>query len=85
MSKKNILTEKEIEHWLGHNFMHGDSTDCQDWLPDLISRLANKELTFEEIVEEIKQMYKDYMLDRELQNFGLSLDNLLLKENDNDK
>ena len=65
MSKKNILTEKEIGHWLGHNFMHGDSEDCLDWLPDLISRLANKELTFEEIVEEIKQMYKDYMLDKE--------------------
>ena len=65
MSKKNILTKKEIEHWLGHNFMHGNSTDCQDWLPDLIGRLANKELTFEEIVEEIKQMYKDYMLDKE--------------------
>ena len=65
MIKETVLTPQEIGHWLGHRFMHGDSTDCQDWLPDLIGRLANKELMFEEIVEEIKQMYKDYMLDKE--------------------
>jgi uncharacterized protein YqgQ len=34
-------------------------------LPDLIGRLANKELTVEEIVQEIQGMYKDYMLDKE--------------------
>tara|TARA_R110000850_G_scaffold225690_1_gene351057 strand:- start:463 stop:678 length:216 start_codon:yes stop_codon:yes gene_type:complete len=64
MSKENILTPKEIGHWLGHRFMNGDSSDCQEWLPDLIGRLANKEVTFEEIIEEIKQMYKDYILDK---------------------
>jgi uncharacterized protein YqgQ len=31
----------------------------------LIGRLANKELTVEEIVQEIQGMYKDYMLDKE--------------------
>jgi len=65
MSKENILTKKEIEHWLGHNFMNGNSEDCVDWLPDLIGRLANEEVTVEEIVEEIQGMYKDYMLDKE--------------------
>ena len=45
--------------------MHGDSSDCLEWLPDLIGRLANKELTVEEIVQEIQGMYKDYMLDKE--------------------
>ena len=64
MSKENILTPKEIGHWLGHRFMNGDSSDCQEWLPDLIGKLANKEVTFEEIAEEIKQMYKDYILDK---------------------
>ena len=65
MTKENILTPKEIEHWLGHRFMNGDSSDCQEWLPDLISRLANKKLTVKEIVKEIQGMYKDYMLDKE--------------------
>jgi len=64
-SKETVLTPQEIEHWLGHRFMHGDSSDCLEWLPDLIGRLANKELTVEEIVEEIQGMYKDYMLDKE--------------------
>tara|TARA_R110001583_G_scaffold51445_1_gene160635 strand:+ start:198 stop:428 length:231 start_codon:yes stop_codon:yes gene_type:complete len=75
MSKKYILTKKEIGHWLGHNFMNGNSEDCVDWLPDLIGRLANKELTVEEIVEEIKGMYKHYMLDKDF---------IEVKENEDD-
>ena len=62
---KNLINAQEIEHWLGHRFMNGDSSDCQEWLPDLIGRLANKELTVKEIVKEIQGMYKDYMLDKE--------------------
>ena len=65
MNKETVLKPQEIEHWLGHRFMHGDSSDCLEWLPDLIGRLANKELTVEEIVQEIQGMYKDYMLDKE--------------------
>ncbi len=64
MNKETVFTW-EIEHWLGHRFMNGDSSDCQEWLPDLIGRLTNKELTVKEIVEEIQGMYKDYMLDME--------------------
>ena len=65
MNKETILTPQEIEHWLGHRFMNGDSSDCKEWLPDLIGRLANKEVTVKEIVEEIQGLYKDYMLDKE--------------------
>ena len=66
MIKETVLTPQEIGHWLGHRFMYGDSSDCLEWLPDLIGRLANKELTVEEIVQEIQSMYKDFMLDKEL-------------------
>ena len=59
------VTKEMVENWLGHNFMNGNSSDCQEWLPDLIGRLANKEVTVKEIVEEIQGMYKDYMLDKE--------------------
>ena len=59
------VTKEMVENWLGHRFMNGDSSDCQEWLPDLISILANKEVTVKEIVEEIQGMYKDYMLDKE--------------------
>ena len=51
MNYNPILKPQEIEHWLGHRFMNGDSSDCQEWLPDLISRLANKKLTVKEIVK----------------------------------
>ena len=54
MIKETVLTPQEIGHWLGHRFMHGDSSDCLEWLPDLIGRLAKKELTVEEIVQEMQ-------------------------------
>ena len=80
MNKETVLTPQEIGHWLGHRFMHGDSSDCLEWLPDLIGRLANKELTVEEIVEEIQGMYKDYMLDGMLRCKDYMLD----KENEDE-
>ena len=59
MNKETVLKPQEIEHWLGHRFMNGDSSDCQEWLPDLIGRLANKELTVKEIVKEIENAIKE--------------------------
>ena len=43
---------EEVKHWLGNSY--------EDWIEDLMFRLTNEKVSIEEIIEEAKQMYKDY-------------------------
>ena len=56
-------TKDMVNHWLGHRFINGSSSDCLEWLPNFMVNLINKKFTVDEVEKEIQDMYKNYILD----------------------
>jgi len=57
MSKTKKINMKMINHWLGNQH--------EEWLPNLIYRLLNNEISSVSIKVEIREMWKDYLIENE--------------------
>ena len=56
MNLKNYnMKREEVKHWLGNSY--------EDWIEDLMFRLLNNKVSVEEIKDEARLMYKDYLKD----------------------
>ena len=56
--------KQAVNNWIGHRFMHGDSSDCLEWLPDFMINLMNKKFTVDEVEMEIQYMFNNRKLDK---------------------
>ena len=49
------INMKMINHWLGNQY--------EEWLPNLIYRLLNNEISSVSIKVEVREMWKDYLIE----------------------
>ena len=65
MAQNKKTIKEAVNHWLGHRFMNGDSSDCLEWLPDFIINLINNKFTIDEVETEIQSMFNNRKLDKD--------------------